>query len=318
MDLVDGKYGIEDLVDVEELRWIFQRFHEATGFTIGFLDHPDLNVLIATGWRDICAKMHRASPISAESCYRSNRHLLDNLDTPGKLVIEECDNGLVDCAFPIIIKGKHIASLATGQLLLHEPDLERFRRQAREFGFDEKTYMDALSEIPVVPEDKLRSVTTFLGEMALLLSQVGYARLTIKEDAERLEREIAARKETEQALAAERERLLVTLRSIGDGVITTDTEGRIVLMNKVAEDLTGWSLPQSVGRPLAEVFRIVNEQTHEPCENPVNEVLATGQTVGLANHTVLLHDNDHPPSPIPHLASRLGPSRRAFILSFSF
>jgi PAS domain S-box-containing protein len=287
--LVDGKYGIEDLVDIVELRRTFQRFYEATGFTIGFLDHPGLNVLIATGWRDICTKMHRSCPIAEENCLRSNHHLLDNLDTPGNLVIEKCDNGLVDCAFPIIIKGKHIASLATGQLLLHEPDLDRFRRQAREFGFDEDTYMNALAEIPVVPEDKLRSVTTFLGEMAMLLSQVGYAQLKAKEDAERLEREITARKETEHALDTEREKLLITLRSIGDGVITTDMEGNIVLINKVAEELTGWSFAQSVGHPLTEVFRIVDEQTRESCENPVLKVLATGQIAGLPNQTILVH-----------------------------
>jgi PAS domain S-box-containing protein len=286
--LVDGKYGICDLVDLAELRRIFERFAEATGFTIGFLDHPGLNILIATGWRDICTKFHRACPISIANCTKSNRHLLDSLDEPGKLVVEQCENGLVDCAFPIIVKGKHIASLATGQLLIEKPDLERFRRQAKLFGLDEHEYLRALAEIPVIPEEKLRSVTMFLGEMALMLSQLGYARLAIKEDAERLENEISIRKMTEKALAEEKERLLVTLRSIGDGVITTDTRGQIVLMNKVAEDLTGWPLAESIDRPLSDVFNIINEKTRERCESPVEKVLHSGQIVGLANHTALV------------------------------
>jgi len=286
--LVDGKYGIRDLVDIAELRRIFQCFHDATGFTVGFLDHPGLDILIDIGWLDICTKFHRDSPIAAENCRVSNRALLDNLDKPGKLVIECCKNGLVDCAFPIIIKGKHIASLATGQLLLKEPDIEQFKQQARLFGFKEEEYLRALAEVPVVPEDKLRSVTTFLGEMALVISQMGYARLGIIEEAEHLEKEIAVRKEAEEALVKERELLLVTLRSIGDGVITTDTSGRVVLMNKVAEDLTGWLLAESTGRPLSEVFNTINEETREPCRNPIDNVLRDGQIAFLPDNTILV------------------------------
>jgi PAS domain S-box-containing protein len=145
-----------------------------------------------------------------------------------------------------------------------------------------------LADVAVVPEEKLRSVTRFMGEMALVLSELGYARLAIKEDAERLANEVAIRKQTEQSLAAEREQLLVTLRSIGDGVITTDIHGRIVLMNKVAEELTGWPLAESTGQPLSAIFNIINEETRKPCENPVENVLRSGMIVGMANHTMLV------------------------------
>jgi PAS domain S-box-containing protein len=99
---------------------------------------------------------------------------------------------------------------------------------------------------------------------------------------------ITARKAADEALAAEKERLAVTLRSIGDGVITTDTLGRVILINNVAEKLTGWSQQEAQGRPLTEVFVIVNEQTRQPCENPVERVLASGGIIELANHTALL------------------------------
>lgn len=287
--LVDGKYGIEDLVDIKELERIFMQFHKATGFTIGFLDHPGLNILIQVGWRDICTRMHRACTIGNDNCIKSNRHLLDNLDTPGKLIVEECDNGLVDCAFPIIIKGKHIASLATGQLLLHKPDLERFRKQAHDFGLDEKAYMAALKEVPVVSEEKLKSITTFIGEMAIMLSKVGYSRLIEKENSQRLELEIAARQQTEHELATEREQLIVTLKSIGDGVITTDTMGKIILVNKVAEKLTGYTLEQSIGQPLTNIFRIINQHSRETCENPVKQILSAGDIVSLSDDTLIIN-----------------------------
>lgn len=100
--------------------------------------------------------------------------------------------------------------------------------------------------------------------------------------------DITERKRAETKLAEERERLAVTLRSIGDGVITTDTLGRIVLINKVAETLTGWTAAEAMDKPLSEVFNIINETTRQSCINPVEKVLATGEIVGLANHTALI------------------------------
>jgi PAS domain S-box-containing protein len=100
--------------------------------------------------------------------------------------------------------------------------------------------------------------------------------------------DITESRAAQEKIAAQKERLAVTLRSIGDGVITTDVQGRIELLNGVAETLTGWRQEDAAGRPLGEVFRIINERTREPCEDPVTRVLATGQVVGLANHTVLV------------------------------
>ncbi len=87
---------------------------------------------------------------------------------------------------------------------------------------------------------------------------------------------------------AERERLSVTLASIGDGVITTDSAGRVTLVNPVAETLTGWRTDEARGRPIAEVFHIINEETRKTVENPVDRALSDGTIVGLANHTLLI------------------------------
>jgi PAS domain S-box-containing protein len=85
-----------------------------------------------------------------------------------------------------------------------------------------------------------------------------------------------------------REVFQVTLQSIGDAVITTDVEGRITDLNKVAESLTGWSHAEALGQPLERVFNIVNEVTRRPVDNPATRALRDGVIVGLANHTVLL------------------------------
>lgn len=101
-------------------------------------------------------------------------------------------------------------------------------------------------------------------------------------------RDITALKEAEAERDQEHERLLVTLRSIGDGVIATDAEGKITLLNREAEALTGWKEEDARGRKLADVFKIINEFSRKPAVNPVEQVLASGMVVGLANHTVLV------------------------------
>ena len=88
-----------------------------------------------------------------------------------------------------------------------------------------------------------------------------------------------------------REVLRVTLGSIGDGVITTDVEGRVTYLNEVAAQLTGWTLKDVIGQPLDNVFRIINETTRQPVENPAARALREGIVVGLANHTVLIERN---------------------------
>jgi PAS domain S-box-containing protein len=115
------------------------------------------------------------------------------------------------------------------------------------------------------------------GEMALLTRRI-----------EQLTAEIGRRKNVEDLLRTNREWLRVTLNSIGDGVLATDATGRIVLMNQVAERLTGWTLEQARAQPLSVVFHILNEHTRQQVDDPATLVLQRGHVVGLANHTVLV------------------------------
>jgi PAS domain S-box-containing protein len=107
---------------------------------------------------------------------------------------------------------------------------------------------------------------------------------------------------TKEALWQQSEWLRVTLASIGDAVVTTDTEGRVLTLNGVAEGLTGWTQEEARGRPLSEVFRIVNEETRQPVEDPSGKALREGRIVGLANHTLLLA-RDGTETPIDDSAS---------------
>lgn len=99
---------------------------------------------------------------------------------------------------------------------------------------------------------------------------------------------LLARQRTEEELRKQSEWLQITLASIGDAVVSTDAEGRITFMNGVAATLTGWAQAEAIGRPLPEVFHIVDERTRQPVDNPALRSLQEGAIVGLADHTVLI------------------------------
>jgi len=101
------------------------------------------------------------------------------------------------------------------------------------------------------------------------------------------QQEIQQRVLAQESLAAEKERLSVTLYSIGDGVVTTDIGGRVTLLNKVAEQLTGWTRQQALGKPIGHIFQIVDGHTRQRHDSPIDQVLS-GAAFGLPRHAILI------------------------------
>src|SRR5260370_16561842 len=96
------------------------------------------------------------------------------------------------------------------------------------------------------------------------------------------------RKAVEDALYIEKERAVVTLNSIGDAVLCTDISGNITYLNLVAETMTGWRREEAIGKPLAEVFRIVDGATHDTARDPMEMAVEQNRTVGLTANCVLI------------------------------
>ncbi len=139
---------------------------------------------------------------------------------------------------------------------------------------------------PVVPKAlQLRSPKQLEDEVKKRTAELAEANQS-------LQREVAERKQTEARLREQRERLRVTLKSIGDAVVVTDAEGCVTAANPVAEALTGWKEAESLGKPLERIFQIANEVTGEIVPSPVTKVLREGTIVGLANHTILIARDD--------------------------
>ncbi len=205
--LVDGKYRFKDLVDLDTLKKIMERFSRATGFTTGLVSFPDQELLFGTGWRDICIKFHRACSESEAVCKESNVALTSQLRQQRELNVQPCDHGLVDGATPVIINGAHVASLATGQSLFQEPDREEFRARAARFGYDEEAYLEALDQVPVVSEERLKTALSFLSDLAVMIGELGLKNLNLLRTTANLEAEVTRRKQVEEELRLHRTHL---------------------------------------------------------------------------------------------------------------
>jgi PAS domain S-box-containing protein len=149
--------------------------------------------------------------------------------------------------------------------------------------------LSALKSDVVLSDNTTRTRTfVFVACGVLNIAILGWAYRRISEALKQRDQALRELEMRRFELQQQKDLLSVTLTSIGDCVIVTDKEGRINFMNPVAEQVTGWSLQEAIGRETAEVFRIMNEESRAPVESPVEKVMKHGVIVGLANHTLLV------------------------------
>jgi len=121
--------------------------------------------------------------------------------------IYRCGNGLIDGATRVVVQGRHVANIYTGQLFLESPDLDFFRERARMHGFDETAYLDAIQELPVISEELLRCVMEYLSSFAELLGELGYREISLIAAKEELEKTVIELENTQQVLIGSIEEL---------------------------------------------------------------------------------------------------------------
>lgn len=245
--LADGKSSIGDLVDLEKMRVIFEKFTQATGFVINLLDHPGMKSLLVTGRRGLCADFYKACPASADLCLKSNRRLLGCLGAPGQLAVEVCSHGLAYCATPIIINGSHVASLTVGQVLLDKPDPERFRNHAALYGFEERKYLQALEEVPVEQAERLGSLTAFLGELVSVMAEQGLADAELKEKSEKLEKLLLINAAAVAALKESEEKFRDLAETLPDLIWETDAAGICTYVGPRIKEILGYEVSEALG-----------------------------------------------------------------------
>jgi PAS domain S-box-containing protein len=180
------KFTFAQLVDMEQIRQLLDSHHKITGVCTSILD-ADENILVAVGWQDICTRFHRVHPDSCERCRKSDAYIKEHLPgLKGDCLDYRCRNGLQEVAVPIIIDGEHLATLFTGQFFYDDdrPDVEYFRKQAEEFGFDESGYLAALSCVPVFSHGQIRSIMDYFRNLVQITAELGLKNIRVTQEVE--------------------------------------------------------------------------------------------------------------------------------------
>jgi PAS domain S-box-containing protein len=170
-------YSLKDLLDIARLRTLLDSLGEIDRMPSAIIDMEG-NVLTASGLQNICTKFHRLNSDSEKLCIESDRHIKARLDEKSHHVIYRCPMGLVDAVMPIIIEGKHIGNVFTGQIFTEPPDEEYFKNQANKYSFDENGYLEAMRKVPLFTEAMLHKNLKFIHALTQMLAEQGlqYAR----------------------------------------------------------------------------------------------------------------------------------------------
>ena len=157
-----------ELLASPELKALFSSFSEATGIPIGITD-TDGNWIVALGWQPLCTDFHRSTPESARPCESCDLRMSQNLSAD-RYTAFQCVHGLVDVAYPIMMGDSRIGTFFIGQILPAAPDVERFRQEARSYGYDEAAYLDALRQVRVVSPAEVDQLAGFFTRLTGLVT----------------------------------------------------------------------------------------------------------------------------------------------------
>ncbi|WP_419768645.1 diguanylate cyclase [Arcobacter sp.] len=156
-------YELDKLIDINSFKQILDNFFKATEIPNGLVDNNG-KVIAESGWSDVCNNFHRKQPNSKKFCEESNLSLIQSL-SKNSISKKKCKNGLIDYVAPVIVDNKVIAILFLGQFFNKSPNLDYFISQAEKYNYDETRYIDAIKKIPIVTDEKMKSLMLCIVEM---------------------------------------------------------------------------------------------------------------------------------------------------------
>jgi len=250
--LLSPEGGIEtpemaDIFDIPALQGIMDEFYKLTNIGIGIIDLKG-NVLVGTGWQDICTKFHRVHPETAKHCLESDTILTEGVE-PGTCRTYLCKNNLRDIATPIVAGGKHIGNLFLGQFLYEDEkrDYALFREQARRYGFDEKEYIAAYERMPRFGREQVDVVMRFYRKLAELISTLSYGKI-------KLARALAQSKQAEAKLRESQKIFSEFMEHSPVYVFFKDKDLRALHLSRNYEAMLGRPLKELLGKNMNELF----------------------------------------------------------------
>ncbi len=278
---------------------IFEGFCETVGVSAAIID-LEARILSSSTWQYACTHFHRKNEITCARCIESDTELSLNLQKGKNYAIYHCKNGLVDCASPIIVQDIHVANAFIGQFFLESPDLNFFREQARQVGFDENDYLNAIKKVPIINQEKLPAILGFLANLSSLIATLSIQQLKA-EDSERKMREgrrtaLKLADEANQArdelakykdhleklikertsdLQASEERFRTLVQNV-PGVIynyLNDEHWTLKYISKAVEELTGYPVEDFLDNKVRSFASIIHPDDQQRVYKEIQETL---------------------------------------------
>lgn len=247
---------LADIIDVAAIQSMMDDFYALTHIGIALVNLRG-EVLVATGWQDICTQFHRVHPETRANCIESDTQLSQGVE-PGTFKAYHCKNGMWDIVTPIEVGAKHVGNLFLGQFFYADevPDEAYFRAQARQYDFDECAYLSAMRRVPRWDRERVDTVMRFYAQLAQQISSLSYANLT-------LTRTLAERDTLLVSLRESESRFRTLFETMTEGFalheIVYDAGGqavdyRILDVNPAYERHTGVSAADVVGKLATEAY----------------------------------------------------------------
>ncbi len=238
-----GTLELGDVIDSQTIQSLMDDFFNLTQIGVSILDVKG-NVLVATGWQDICTRFHRGHPETNKNCEESHTQVSHGIEE-GTFKLYQCKNHLWQTVTPILVGGKHLGNVFLGQFLFEEepPDYDVFRAQARHYGFDEQEYLAALDRVPRWNKETVDRVMRLYTKMTRILSTLSYSNVKLAR------------------IVAERERLVASLQESEDkyrtlfdnaevGMFRTKLDGSEILdLNEKFLKIWGFTREEMEGQP---------------------------------------------------------------------
>ncbi|MGA8830396.1 MAG: PocR ligand-binding domain-containing protein, partial [Desulfomonilaceae bacterium] len=252
-NLMSPEYKIEEdefrnVIDGARIQSLMDDFYKLTDIGVTISDLKG-NVIVVTGWQDICKKFHRVHPVTHRNCIESAIQLTADVKE-WEYRRYKCKNNMWDIVTPIFMGGKRVGNLLLGQFLFDDEDLDLavFSAQAEHYGFDKDEYLAALKRVPRWSRGKVDTVMTFYSKFASMVGQLSYSNL-------KLAKTLVDTKRSEEELERNEMFLNQVLENIPDMIFVKDAEMlSLVRLNRAGEDLLGCSRDDLLGKTDYDLF----------------------------------------------------------------
>ncbi len=268
-------FRLSDLLDLASIQKMAEAHYRAAGMPIGIIDAIDGSILVGSGWQDICVKFHRSHPETLQRCRDSDDFIKGRL-TKGEACSYKCKNGLWDIGMPIMVSGRHLATLFLGQFFYEDeaPDRDFFIEQAQRYGFDVDEYLQALDRVPVFSREKVDYILEYNKALVGFICDLAEHALQKKYQADFFQRLIDA---------------------MPYPVFYKDRQGRYLSCNRAFEKFFGLQRDRIAGQTVHAVFprkmidlhtKIDEELFNHPGARAYDAVV---QSADGADHDVIFH-----------------------------